>query len=561
MSEAGARGIARGPARPRLRDHGFRHAPLGAFAMSESRATRSPAVDALATVVSAPHACWMAPVELRLNGLCKRFRDVVAVHDASLVIRGGEVLALLGENGAGKSTLMRLAYGMVRPDAGHIEIDARRVRFDAPRDAVAAGIGMVFQQFSLIDALSVRENLALAWPRAPWWLGRDARRPGALDAHLARLVPGVDPRARTGDLAVGVRQQIEIAKVLLREARCVILDEPTAVLTPAEAGALHARVRALARDGFAVVLITHKTADVRACADRVAVMRAGRVVGEAPAADAADARIVEWMVGVAPAPAAARPARAADTPVRLSVRGLCAGPVRDVALDVHAGEIVAVAGVSGSGQVALAEALTGLRPLDAGQVTLDGQALRAPGRPARPVAALAAIPADPRRTAIAPSRSLAVNLALKRLAVQPWRVRRAALEEQARAPIARFDVRPPDPRRPAGTLSGGNLQKLVIARELQGDPTAVVACYPTMGLDVVATAQVRDAMLTLAANGCAVLWFGEDLDDLLAHAHRIVVMFDGRLVADLDAHTATPQQVGVWMSGHAIAPDPLRQAA
>jgi simple sugar transport system ATP-binding protein len=515
----------------------------------------------LATVDASASDGSIERVELRLHGLCKRFGEVDAVRDASLAIRGGEVLALLGENGAGKSTLMKLVHGLHRPDAGRIEIDGTAVRFASPRDAIAAGIGMVFQQFSLVDALTVRENLALALPRAPWWIGRAARRLPSLDTHLDRHAAGVDPRARAGDLAVGVRQQLEIAKVLLRDVRCMILDEPTAVLTPGEAQALHARVRALAAEGLAVVLITHKTADVRACADRVAVMRAGQVVADVAARDASDAQIVDWMVGTAPPRAPARRPRPDDTPVRLAVQGLTAGSARDVDFDVRGGEVVAIAGVSGSGQVALAEALVGLRPVQTGRVVVDGALLRAPGLRSRPTAALAAIPADPRRNAVAPSRSVAVNLALRTLSTAPIRLRPAVLEAQARASIERFDLRPPDPRRAAGTLSGGNLQKLVVARELQGRPAAAVACYPTMGLDVTAAAQVRDALLALADAGCAVLWIGEDIDELLAHAHRIAVMFDGRLVADLDAAGATPQQIGAWMSGQAGAGVDVRRRA
>ncbi|UUX97184.1 ABC transporter ATP-binding protein [Aquabacterium sp. J223] len=512
-----------------------------------------------------------APIDLRLQRLDKRFGAVTAVAAADLHVRGGEVLALLGENGAGKSTLMKLLYGVLTPDAGSIHVDGAEVRIASPREAMALGIGMVFQQFSLVPALSVRENLALAVPSSPWWLGRRGRRLRALDDHLHTLAPGLDAEASASSLAVGQLQLVELAKVLLsigspqggaRQARCVILDEPSAVLTPAEAERLWALIRGLTARGVAVVLITHKLADVRACADRVAVMRAGRVVAQVAAEDATDARIVNWMVGEAPPPVRAPRAPDDRAPVRLALAGVCAGRARQATLEVRAGEIVGVAGVSGSGQTDLAEAVAGLRPLQAGEVILDGTLLRAPRLPSRPTPQLGVIPSEPARNAVAPELSLAVNLALKRLRTLPFMPRRSALLHDADALIARFGVRPADARASARALSGGNLQKLVIARELHDAPVAVVACYPTMGLDVAASAQVYDTLFGLATQGCAVLWVSEDLDDLLRHAHRIAVMFDGRLVTVADASRTSAQALGAWMSGQpASTPVSMKVAA
>ncbi len=488
-------------------------------------------------------------MHLQLVGLTKRFGATLAVDDATLEIRPGEVLALLGENGAGKSTLMKLLYGVHAPDGGRIEIDGQPTRIASPRDAMALGLGMVFQQFSLVPALSVRENLALVEPAAPWWIGRRASRLSAIDAHLQTLAPGIDPDQRVDRLPVGQMQLVELAKVLLRDARCVVFDEPSAVLTPSEAERLWALMRDLTLRGLAVVLISHKLADVRACADRVAVMRAGRVVAQVPAHDASDAQIVEWMVGHAPPAVRAPHVPASDAAVRLELRGVCAGAARSVDLAVRAGEVLGVAGVSGSGQTDLAEAIAGARALDAGEVILDGLRLRSPHLPARPTPQLGYIAPEPLRNAVAPDLTLALNLALKHLADLPFMPSRAQLAERAAPLIARFGVRPADPQTLAGHLSGGNLQKLVAARELADAPAAVVACYPTMGLDVSATAQVYEALFGLARSGSAVLWISEDLDDLLLHAHRIAVMFEGRMMALFDTPGATRAQVGASMAG------------
>jgi ABC-type uncharacterized transport system ATPase subunit len=488
-------------------------------------------------------------MHLQLVGLTKRFGALTAVHDATLGIRPGEVLALLGENGAGKSTLMKLLYGVHTPDAGHIEIDGQATSIASPREAMALGLGMVFQQFSLVPALSVRENLALVMTDAPWWIGRRASRLAAIDAHLTTIAPGVDPATRVDRLPVGQMQLVELAKVLLRDARCVVFDEPSAVLTPSEAERLWALIRSLTSLGLAVVLISHKLADVRACADRVAVMRAGRVVAQAGAHDASDAQIVEWMVGRAPPSVRAPHLPSAGAAIRLELRGVSAGVARNVDLSVRAGEVLGIAGISGSGQTELAEAIAGALPVMAGEVILDGRRLRAPHLAPEPTPQLGYIAPEPLRNAVAPDLTLALNLALKRIGSLPFMPSGSELAQRAAPLIARFGVRPADPQALAGNLSGGNLQKLVAARELADAPAAIVACYPTMGLDVSATAQVYDALFGLARSGSAVLWISEDLDDLLQHAHRIAVMFEGRVIALFDAAQATPAKVGACMAG------------
>jgi simple sugar transport system ATP-binding protein len=481
---------------------------------------------------------------VRLDGLTKRFGDLLANDAVSLDIMPGEVLALLGENGAGKSTLMKLVYGFVTPDAGSVLIDGRKASIASPRDAMALGIGMVFQQFSLLPALSVIENLLLAWPGAGAF--RSKREDEAATRTLRTLAPDIDPRSRVRNLAIGERQLVELAKVLNLDARLVILDEPTAVLTPNEAERLHRLVRGLAGEGRTVVMITHKLADVRACADRVAIMRRGRLVEVGPVAGRSDGELVEAMVGQAVA-RARREARAPGAP-RLVLRSLTttgAQPAREIDLEVRRGEILGIAGVAGNGQWPLAETVAGLIPPARGEVLVDG-VLVARQTARQPFASpVAYIPEEPIRNAVVGALDLRINLGLRRLATKEA----LPSAEAARARLEAFDVRPPEPARRAATLSGGNLQKLVAARELGDTPKAIVACYPTMGLDVQASAALFARLAEHAASGAAVLWIGEDIDDLIALADRIAVIRDGRIVAVLDPATTSAAEIGRHMAG------------
>lgn len=492
-------------------------------------------------------------MHVSLHHVGKRFGAVLANDAVDLELRGGEVMALLGENGAGKSTLMKILYGFHRPDAGEIRVDGAVVRIDSPRDAMALGIGMVFQQFSLIPALTVRENLALAHPATPWVTGRRAARCERGARRLRALAPEIDPDARVAALPVGQIQLVELAKVLDLDARLVILDEPSAVLAPTEARRLWSLVRGLADAGVGVVLITHKLADVEACADRVTVMRRGRVVAREVAGSLSRAGLVSAMMGTDAAREPER-ARAVDRArTRLWVKAVSAraeaGVVHDIDLQVAAGEIVGVAGVAGNGQNVLADVCAGVLAPQAGEVIVDGSVLVSPRQQRAPGSPVAYIPEQPLRNAVAPDLSAAVNLALKRVHTLPWFPGRGELRRDAAALMERFDVRPRDPSTPAVRLSGGNLQKLVIARELSQVPALVVACYPTMGLDVAATSAVYEVLFDLARGGSAVLWISEDLDDLLRYAHRVVVLSHGRIVADADAGALTREQVGAWMTG------------
>lgn len=492
-------------------------------------------------------------MHVRLHQISKRYGPVLANDGASLDVAPGRTLALLGENGAGKSTLMRILYGMTRPDAGSIVIDGTEVRLDAPRVARAAGIGMVFQRFSAIPALTVRENLALAAPGTPWWIGRGARRVSTALDTLRDLAPDLDPDTPVAALAAGQIQLVELAKVLRPETRLLILDEPTSVLSDAEAQRLWQLTRDIARRGVGVVFITHKIADVEACADDVAVMRRGKVVETLRAGERSARALLDLVVGETVVPSVASPAPEPDSLPRVRVRAVRASDgaetVDGVELELARGEVLGIAGVAGNGQELLAAACAGVAPLLAGEVVVDGMTAFAPRLERPRTAAIAYIPSQPIRNAVAPDLSLAVNLWLRRFATLPRWLDRGAMTAWARERLEAFDVRPPHPALPARSLSGGNLQKLVAARELDGAPALVVACYPTMGLDVAATAAIYGVLFDLARRGSAVLWISEDLDDLMRYAHRVAVMFRGRVAGQCEARPEHRSRIGAWMTG------------
>ncbi|MGE0844926.1 MAG: ABC transporter ATP-binding protein [Flavobacteriaceae bacterium] len=495
----------------------------------------------------------MSTTIARLESVTKKFGSFTACDSITLDVNAGEVLALLGENGAGKSTLMKVLFGVHQPDGGEVLIDGRPADIDGPADAMAAGIGMVFQQFSLIPALSVRDNLLMAWPRTPYLIGRG--RPGvdAVLDNLRRLAPSVDPDKLVADLAVGEQQLVELCKVLNLDARIVILDEPTAVLTPSEARNLHRFVRELAQSGIAVVLITHKLADVSACADRIVVMRRGAVVETAKAGEKPLNDLVSSMMGGGSDRDLAPPPRPEKREIRLKIsKASAAQPgiaISGIDLEIARGEIVGVAGVTGNGQSLLAEVVTGVRPLDRGDVELDGKSVARRSLRGAHSTAIGYVPEQPRENGVVESLDLTVNLGLRKVAPVKSRPAGNDLPSVERL-LESFDVRPREPRRKAGTLSGGNLQKLVIARELGAPRPAVLLVYPTMGLDLAATAAVYRTMFEQAAAGSAVLWISEELDDLITAAHRIVVMREGSIVADIaNGPDVSREAIGALMTG------------
>jgi len=489
-----------------------------------------------------------API-VQFDGVSRRFGELLAVDDANLEIYPGEVLAVLGENGAGKSTLMKMLYGIHPPSTGRILIDEKPSTIEGPADAMSNGIGMVFQHFSQLPALSVYDNLLLAWPQTPFWTGRRNPRIAPALQTLSRLAPEVNPRAKLAELSVGEQQLVELCKVLNISARIVIFDEPTSVLTPAEARSLHGFIRQLAEDGAAVILITHKLADVEACADRIAVMRRGGIVDISQRGDREMSEIVSLMMGKEVKRTLSAPKPLKRRVQQLFIDKVCAeapgAALHDISLTIARGEVVGIAGVAGNGQTLLAEVVAGIHPVTSGDVVLDGGSIARFAENDTLATSLGYIPEQPRQNAVVDGMTLARNLNLRALA-------KGARSDEVNPEdlLRRFNVNPPEPDRLAGTLSGGNLQKLVSARELGSFRSGILACYPTMGLDLAAIEMVYGEIFAQAEAGAAVLWISEDLDDLLVAAHRIAVLREGRLVAiKTNDGTLSRDEIGALMTG------------
>jgi len=498
-------------------------------------------------------------MNIQLYNITKRFGDVTANDGISLDIRAGEVVALLGENGAGKSTLMKMLFGLYPPDGGAILINDRETTIESPQKAMSLGIGMVFQQFNLVPALSVLDNLLLAYPKSPFWTFRRLFRTSprkAVLTYLQELAPGLAPDTLVRDLSVGQRQLLELVKVLNLDAKVLILDEPTSVLPPQEAERLWGLIRKLAEAGRSVVLITHKMPDVMACAHRVVVMRAGRMVQTLDRKQCTESSLVSLMMGDSNQRSAIEvtPREAfANRPPRISIRDLHARhgaqSVENIRLDIAPGEILGVAGVSGNGQHLLADALVGLTPLARGEVIIDGYLLQSASRPPSTSGRVSYIPEQPAVNAVAADLSLTTNVALSHFRHLSFFPAWAPEEQLTRKIIQRYQVRPDNPALAAGQLSGGNLQKLVVGRELEGDKDLIVAAYPTMGLDAGAAHDIYQALFAKANEGAAVLWISEDLDDLMSYAHRIAVLQGGRISGIFDPRECDRLDIGRAMTG------------
>ncbi len=498
--------------------------------------------------------------------LTKRFGSFTAMDRVTMKVAPGSVHALLGENGAGKSTLVKCVAGSQRPEGGAILIDGREHDIATPVVARALGIGMVYQHFTLAPGMTVAENLLLAGGRTPGVIDWKTERRRLAD-FLKTTPFTLDLDATPAGLAAGEKQKLELLKQLYLKPRLLILDEPTSVLTPQEADEVLAYVRAVARRGECTVLmITHKFREVMAYADEVTVLRRGRKVHGARVADTTPGLLAQTMIGegAADATAAANEGRAAprtptpaDAPVALAVQGLAAMgdrgtlAVQDLSLQVRRGEVLGIAGVSGNGQRELVEALVGQRPRSAGSVTVMGQPFFA-RRSENRLLKLRALPEEPLRSACVGELSVAANMALRDFDQPPlnqgW-LRFGAWRERARAWIAEYGVKTRGENAPIASLSGGNVQRAVLARELAGDINVLIAANPVFGLDFAAVSEIHSRILQVRAKGGAVLLISEDLDELLALSDRIAVMSEGRVVFETAAAQADRQTIGAHMGG------------
>jgi len=498
-------------------------------------------------------------MKLELRGITKRFPGVVANDNVNLTLNTGEVLSLIGENGAGKSTLMSVLYGMYKPDEGDILLDGSPKVFTSPADAIAAGIGMVHQHFMLVPVFTVAENVVLG-VEPTGALGKlhidEARRMVREISDKYSL--DLDPDAVIEDLPVGVQQRVEIVKVLLRDAKVVVFDEPTAVLTPSEIIEFFEIVKTLVSAGRGVVFITHKLKEALNIADRIAVLRRGKVVGEVDPKTATESQIAEMMVG-RPVQLIVNKNSASAGDVVLKVTDLTVldadgrKHVENVSFEVRAGEIVGVAGVQGNGQTELVEALTGLRKATGGTITLDGKDLTHSNPRERHQLGMAHIPEDRQRQGLVGGLSVAENLVLTRYhddqfshgVVVDWDAANAIADTL----ISEYDIRTPSKETGVGTLSGGNEQKVIVARELSRDLRLTIAAQPTRGVDVGSIEYIHSRIVKERDAGTAVLIVSTELEEVMALSDRLLVMYRGRVVAELDPKKSTPMEVGLYMAG------------
>lgn len=503
-----------------------------------------------------------APLALQLTGITKRFGSLTANDDISISLAEGEVLALLGENGAGKSTLVSILFGHYVADAGDIEVFGKRLPPGRPDAALAAGVGMVHQHFTLADNLTVLDNIMVG-TESLWKLSSSRKLARARLVDLGqRFGLGVDPDARVGTLSVGEKQRVEILKALYRGARVLILDEPTAVLTPQEVDDLFATLRGFVAEGLAVIFISHKLDEVMAVSRRVAVLRQGRLVAERITADTNPAELAELMVGrkVVMPRAEAVQAEEQATPVitlsQVTVRDHRAGTAKLDSLDltVHTHEIVAIAGVAGNGQQALVSVLTGLRLPSDGTIRLGAEGVLAPTTPAGWTAAhVGRIPEDRHGEGVIGDSPLWENAIVEDLKDPRFTrfglIRAGAARSYAQKLATQFDVRAASLDVRTRSLSGGNMQKLILGRTLAREPRLIVADQPTWGLDIGAVAYVREQLLAARARGAGILLVSEDLEEIFALADRIAVLCGGKLVAIKPVSQWTPATVGLAMTG------------
>ncbi len=496
--------------------------------------------------------------EMRMQGIVKRFPGVLANDHVDFDVKAGEIHALLGENGAGKSTLMRQLYGLYKPDEGIITINGVEKAFNSPLDAIDAGIGMIHQHFMLVPSLSVIENIALGLKssRGPM-LDLDAVEKRVINLCIQYGLK-VDPRAYVWQLAVGEQQRVEIIKSLYRGAALIILDEPTAVLTPQEVDELFKTFQQMARDGHALIFISHKLHEVLQISNRITVLRDGRVVGTRPTAGATKSELAQMMVGRPVILQYQRP-EALPGDVRLKIDDLVVrgdrgeDALRGISFEVFAGEILGLAGVSGNGQRELAETLAGLRPARQGQILLNGKDVTHASPGARIDAGQSYIPEERMREGAIKDFSVADNIILEDHTKVPYSKRTFLnfrnIRKEASRLIDEYNVKTPTLDTPIKNLSGGNIQKMILARELSRKPGVLIASQPTRGVDIGASEYIHHRLLEQREAGTATLLISEDLDEIRALSDRIAVIYEGKIVGIVNSRDSTIEQLGLMMAG------------
>jgi general nucleoside transport system ATP-binding protein len=505
-------------------------------------------------------------IALEVRNITKRFPGVLANDQVSLNLKQGEIHALLGENGAGKTTLMNMVYGLYHPDSGQIFVDGKEVHVTEPTDAINLGIGMVHQHFMLIPVFTVAENIVLGNETIKG-LQLDRRAASQRIRELSQQFGlEIDPNSMTGELPVGVQQRVEIIKALYRRCNILILDEPTAVLTPQEADDLFRIMRELTQRGVSIIFISHKLKEVLAIADRITVLRGGRVVGETTPQQSDEHSLAAMMVGrevlLTVEKEDAQPKQAV-----LQVEGLRVKDRREheavagVSFEVHAGEVLGIAGVQGNGQTELVEALTGLTRSFGGKVTLAGQEVTNSTPRHLVDAGIAHVPEDRHQYGMIESYPIADNMILNTYHQEPYARHRTmnnkAIEEHAKQLVAQYDVRTPSVYTKGGSLSGGNQQKMVVAREFSRPIKLLIASQPTRGLDVGSIEFIHRRIIEQRDAGAAVLLVSAELDEVMSVSDRIAVMYRGKIIATVEAKTATREQLGLLMAG--VAPEQVAQ--
>ena len=495
---------------------------------------------------------------LQLHGISKRFPGVLANDRVDFDVRSGEVHALLGENGAGKSTLMKILYGMYRPDEGEIHLNGEPVTIASPTDAINLGIGMIHQHFMLVPTLTVAENVALGLPSSRGPL-TDLDRVTARILELAKIYGlKIDPAAYVWQLSVGQQQRVEIIKALYRGAALLILDEPTAVLTPQEVDELFVIMRQMVKDGHGLIFISHKLHEVVEISNRVTVLRDGREIGTRPTSEVTKQILANWMVGrevgFAPDRGQVEIGEARLQLDRISCDNDRGTPgLRNISLEVYSGEILGIAGVSGNGQRELAESITGLRKITEGGVMVEGQDVTGftPGDLTERM--LSYIPEERMRDGMIKNFTVAENMILREHHKQPYSrsgfLNLRGIASHSDELINKFHVKTPSRETLVKNLSGGNIQKVVLARELSRNPRVIIAAQPTRGLDIGATEYVREQLLVERRKGTAIMLISEDLDEILALSDRIAVIYEGQVMDIVPRKSATPEKLGLLMAG------------